>query len=139
MVVDSASNFPQQATKAIPVRSTRKMVIRRQELGWHFLLQLRTTALDLHGGVLWGGELQAGPGWSRDSLYMKREMMPDECCWCECHANTRTRRKKRGAGRIISLKTSQYAAFAYLACVIAQLVGSSVTVSVSVVSGRWWQ
>jgi hypothetical protein len=32
----------------IPVLSTKKMVIRRQELGWHFLLL--TTALGLYGG-----------------------------------------------------------------------------------------
>jgi hypothetical protein len=33
--------IPQQAIKAIPVLSTRKMVIRRQELGlgWYFLLR----------------------------------------------------------------------------------------------------
>jgi hypothetical protein len=32
--------IPQQAIKAIPVLSTRKIVIRRQELGWQrFLLQ----------------------------------------------------------------------------------------------------
>ena len=31
--------IPQQAIKAIPVLSTRKMVIRRQKLGWHFLLR----------------------------------------------------------------------------------------------------
>jgi hypothetical protein len=35
--------IPQQATKAIPVLSTRKIVARRQELGWYFLLL--TTAL----------------------------------------------------------------------------------------------
>jgi hypothetical protein len=29
--------IPQQAIKAIPVLSTRKIVIRRQKLGWHFL------------------------------------------------------------------------------------------------------
>jgi hypothetical protein len=31
--------IPQQAIKAIPVLSTQKIVIRRQELGWHFLLR----------------------------------------------------------------------------------------------------
>jgi hypothetical protein len=31
------------------------MVIRRQKLGWHFLLRRQ---LDLYGGVLWSGELQ---------------------------------------------------------------------------------
>jgi hypothetical protein len=31
--------IPQQAIKTIPVLSTRKMVIRRQKLGWHFLLR----------------------------------------------------------------------------------------------------
>jgi hypothetical protein len=31
--------IPQQAIKAIPVLSTRKVVIRRQKLGWHFLLR----------------------------------------------------------------------------------------------------
>jgi hypothetical protein len=30
--------IPQQAIKAIPVLSTRKIVIRRQKFGWHFLL-----------------------------------------------------------------------------------------------------
>jgi hypothetical protein len=47
--------IPQQAIeiKAMPVLSTRKIVIRRQELG----LALFTTALGLYGGVLWSGEL----------------------------------------------------------------------------------
>jgi hypothetical protein len=40
------------------------MVLRRQKLGWHLLLL--TTALDLHGGVLWSGELQG----FNDSIYM---------------------------------------------------------------------
>jgi hypothetical protein len=31
--------IPQQAILAIPVLSTRKIVIRRQKLGWHFLLR----------------------------------------------------------------------------------------------------
>jgi hypothetical protein len=31
--------IPQQAIKALPVLSTRKIVTRRQELGWHFLLR----------------------------------------------------------------------------------------------------
>jgi hypothetical protein len=31
--------IPQQTIKAIPVLSTRKAVIRRQKLGWHFLLR----------------------------------------------------------------------------------------------------
>ena len=31
--------IPQQAIKAIPVLSTRKIVIRRQKFGWHFLLR----------------------------------------------------------------------------------------------------
>jgi hypothetical protein len=31
--------IPQQAIKAMPVLSTRKMVIRRQKFGWHFLLR----------------------------------------------------------------------------------------------------
>jgi hypothetical protein len=50
--------IPQQAIKAIRVLSTRKMVLRRQKLGWHFLLF--TTALGLYGGVLWlwSGEFQ---------------------------------------------------------------------------------
>jgi hypothetical protein len=48
--------IPQQAIKAIPVLSTRKIVTRRQKLGWHFLHF--TTALGLYGGVLWSGELQ---------------------------------------------------------------------------------
>jgi hypothetical protein len=48
--------IPQQAIKAIPVLSTRKIVIRRQKFGWNF--ELFTTALDLYGGVLWSGELQ---------------------------------------------------------------------------------
>jgi hypothetical protein len=30
---------PQQAIKAIRVLSTRKMVLRRQKLGWYFLLR----------------------------------------------------------------------------------------------------
>jgi hypothetical protein len=57
--------IPQQATKAIPVLSTRKMVIRRQKLGWHFLLRRQVfsyrviTALR-RPAVLWSGELQ-GP------------------------------------------------------------------------------
>jgi hypothetical protein len=33
--------IPQQAIKAILALSTRKMVIGRQKLGWHFLLRLR--------------------------------------------------------------------------------------------------
>jgi hypothetical protein len=52
--------IPQQAIKAIPVLSTRKIVIRRQELGVGMVLF--TTALGLYGGVLytvlWSGELQ---------------------------------------------------------------------------------
>ena len=40
--------IPQQAIKAIPVLSTRKIVTRRQKLGWYFLL---ATALGLYGGV----------------------------------------------------------------------------------------
>jgi hypothetical protein len=50
--------IPQQVIKAIRVLSTRKMVLRRQKLGWHFLLF--TTALGLYGGVLWlwSGEFQ---------------------------------------------------------------------------------
>jgi hypothetical protein len=48
--------IPQQAIKAIPVLSTRKMVIRRQELGCG--MALFTTALGLYSGVLWSGELQ---------------------------------------------------------------------------------
>jgi hypothetical protein len=31
--------IPQQAIKAMPVLSTRKIVIRRQKLGWQFLLR----------------------------------------------------------------------------------------------------
>jgi hypothetical protein len=31
--------IPQQAMKAMPVLSTRKVVTRRQKLGWHFLLR----------------------------------------------------------------------------------------------------
>jgi hypothetical protein len=31
--------IPQQAIKAIPVLSTRKIVTRRQKLGWQFLLR----------------------------------------------------------------------------------------------------
>jgi hypothetical protein len=46
--------IPQQAIKAIRVLSARKIVTRRQELGW----ELFTTALGLYGGVLWSGELQ---------------------------------------------------------------------------------
>jgi hypothetical protein len=46
--------IPQQAIKAMRVLSTRKIVNRRQKLGWHFLL----SALGLYGGVLWSGELQ---------------------------------------------------------------------------------
>jgi hypothetical protein len=56
-----AQVIPQQAIKAIPVLSTRKIVIRRQKLGWHFLLfttALGHKLLGLYGGVLWSGELQ---------------------------------------------------------------------------------
>jgi hypothetical protein len=31
--------IPEQAIKAIPVLSTRKIVSRRQKFGWHFLLR----------------------------------------------------------------------------------------------------
>jgi hypothetical protein len=31
--------IPQQAMEVIPVLSTRKKMIRRQKLGWHFLLR----------------------------------------------------------------------------------------------------
>jgi hypothetical protein len=48
--------IPQQAIEVIRVLSTPKIVIRRQELGWYFLLF--TTALGLNGGVLWSGEFQ---------------------------------------------------------------------------------
>jgi hypothetical protein len=48
--------IPQQAIKAIPVLSTRKIVTRRQELGVG--MALFTTAFGLYGGVLWSGELQ---------------------------------------------------------------------------------
>jgi hypothetical protein len=61
--------IPQQVIKAIPVLSTRKIVIRRQELGWHFLLR---TALGLYGGVLWSGELQG---------FIIHEMMPSVASW----------------------------------------------------------
>jgi hypothetical protein len=46
--------IPQQAIKAIRVLSTRKIVTRRQKLGWHFF----TTALGLYAGVLWSGGFQ---------------------------------------------------------------------------------
>jgi hypothetical protein len=55
--------IPQQAIKAIPVLSTRKIVIRRQNVG----MALLTTALGLYGGVLWSGELQG---------FIIHEMMP---------------------------------------------------------------
>jgi hypothetical protein len=55
--------IPLQVIKAIRVLSTRKIVIRRQKLGWHFLP--RRHVFTLYGGVLWNGELY------RDSLYMK--------------------------------------------------------------------
>jgi hypothetical protein len=47
--------IPQQAIKAIRALSTRKIVLRRQELGWHFLLRRQVF---IYGGVLWSGELQ---------------------------------------------------------------------------------
>jgi hypothetical protein len=48
--------IPQQAIKAIPVLSTRKIVIRWQKLGWHFLL--RRQAFTAVCCELWSGELQ---------------------------------------------------------------------------------
>jgi hypothetical protein len=43
--------IPQQAIKAMRVLSTRKMVLRRQELGWHFLLR-RWASCELQGSIL---------------------------------------------------------------------------------------
>jgi hypothetical protein len=54
-----AQVIPQQAIKAIPVLSNRKMVvIRRQKLGWHFLLRRQVFTAVCCGAVS-----------SRDSLY----------------------------------------------------------------------
>jgi hypothetical protein len=50
--------IPQHAIEVIPVLSTRKMAIRRQELGWYFLLRRQVFTLCGYGGVLWSGELQ---------------------------------------------------------------------------------
>jgi hypothetical protein len=52
--------IPQQAIKAIPVLSTRKLVIRRQKLGWNFLLRR-----EIFTAVC------CGAASSRDPLYMK--------------------------------------------------------------------
>jgi hypothetical protein len=56
---------PQQATKAIRVLSTRKIVTRRQKLGCHFLLRRQVFAVVCCGAVS-----------SRDSFYMINEMVP---------------------------------------------------------------
>jgi hypothetical protein len=48
--------IPQQAIKAIPVLSTRKIV--NSDPAAEVGMALFTTALDLYGGVLWSGELQ---------------------------------------------------------------------------------
>ena len=52
--------IPQQAIKAIPVLSTRKIVIRRQKFGWNFLRRRQIFTAVCCGAVS-----------SRDSLYIK--------------------------------------------------------------------
>ena len=52
--------IPQQAIKAIPVLSTRKIVTRRQKFGWYFLLRRQVFTAVCCGAVS-----------SRDSLYIK--------------------------------------------------------------------
>jgi hypothetical protein len=44
--------IPQQAIKAIRVLSTRKMVLRRQELGWHFLLRRQVVFTAVYCGAV---------------------------------------------------------------------------------------
>jgi hypothetical protein len=54
--------IPQQAIKATPVLSTRKMVIRRQKSGAEVGMALFTTALGLYGGLLWSGIMLQASG-----------------------------------------------------------------------------